>query len=328
MQNQKTLVGVILPASGPTDSKGPAVQLFLDALQALTAMAMNTSHEAQSLAVSVLLGLVTLAGRNAGHNSTVSITQVLSVVPPLQIIRAAYSSLPRVADVEQLHEHLVGSQFCAASLSLLQQLAVCASTTGVPQNEEIFSELLQLIEALSVDTATEIVPDFAVLKLPSGSETTPNSMTGVVQQPGRAQRRLGATEASKGLVQQGQKRPHDDRSNGESVLRPMAANGAQEPVPGHTKSGQRLRPAVMQMQVLRILTVFLSIPKPPTSSIVTVITTQYAKLQQLLNSFNGFLFHEGSEGALSQQQLCCTFATLLLWHAPCVPACEQGVDSE
>ena len=308
MQNQTTLAGVILPPSGPADNKGAAPQLYLDVLQALTAMATKTLHGGHSLAVSVLLGLVTLACRNVATNSAVSISQVLAVVPPLQIIRAVCLSLPQVADIEELHQHLVGSHFCAASLSLLQQLAVCASMHGVAQSEEMFSELLRLSKALSANSAASKVPDIDTSKqLPAGSKPLPQPVTGIFQQPGRAQVQRGTREHSKsdGQAGAGQKRAHDgDRSSGQPLFCVKVANGRQKPVPGHTKKGQRLRPAVMQVQVLRILSVFLSIPKPPTSSIVTVITTQHARLQQLLSTFNAFLFDEEAEGALLKHSLC------------------------
>ena len=193
-------------------------------------------------------------------------------------------------------------------LSLLQQLAVCASMHGVAQSEEMFSELLRLSKALSANSAASKVPDIDTSKqLPAGSKPLPQPVTGIFQQPGRAQVQRGTREHSKsdGQAGAGQKRAHDgDRSSGQPLFCVKVANGRQKPVPGHTKKGQRLRPAVMQVQVLRILSVFLSIPKPPTSSIVTVITTQHARLQQLLSTFNAFLFDEEAEGALLKHSLC------------------------
>lgn len=309
MQNQTIIAGVILRASSPTDNKGAAPQLYLDALQALTAMATKTSHGGHSLAMSVLLGLVTLVCRNVTTSSAVSVSQVLSLVPPLQIIRAVCHSLPQVSDIEELHQHLVGSRFCAASLSLLQQLAVCASMKGVPQGEEIFSELLHLMKSLSANTPATQVPNLpAADQLLPGSKPMAQSTTVLAQQSGTAQRLLGAFESSK-PGQAGQKRPHDNRTNEQPLLRAKPANGLQTPVPGHTKTGQRLRPAMLQVHVLRILSVFLSIPKPPTTSIVTVVTTQHARLQQLLSTFNAFLFDEDREGALLKR-LWCTPATM------------------
>ena len=305
VQNQETLAGVIAPASGPSENKGAAPQLYVDALQALTAKATKVSQGGDSLAMSELLGLVTLLCRHAATNSTVSISQVLAVVPPLQIIRAVYQSLPQVADIEDLHRHLEGNQFCSVSLSLLQQLALCASMKGVPQSEEMFSELLHLSRALSAHSAVSKVPDIDASKhLLLGSQPLPHSATGIFQQEDRAPRHRGTREHAKVHGQAGQKRTHDDTANGRPLLCANAANGLQKPVPGHTKRGQRLRPAVLQVQVLRILSVLLSIPKPPTSSVVTVITTQLARLQQLLSTFNAFLFDEEAEGALLKHSLC------------------------
>lgn len=275
-------------------------------------MATKTSHESNCLALSVLLGLVDLVCRNSASVSTVSISQVLSLVPPLQIIRTACNSLPRVTDIEVLHDHLASSQFCAAALSLLQQLAVCASIKGLSQQEDIFAELLALHKALSASTNSSKVPSFGtrtqfLLEANSMSVESTSVSSKTPGRPGVLYQQSGTKEdlsKSRSNSTAGQKRAHNDRGNGQPLLRAKAAHADKAKPARHTSTGQRLRPAIMQIQVLRILSVLLSIPKPPTQSIVAVITTQHARLQQLLSKFNGFLFDEELEGVYPATMSC------------------------
>jgi hypothetical protein len=266
-----------------------------DAIQALALTALKGCERDRTHAMTTLLGLVTLVCRSEAAHSAISTSELLALVPLENVTHAMLQELPQTEDPQEMHQQLAGSHYCSTALCLLQQLAICVSVRGIAQSDEVFEPLLQLLAALTqhAQKASSVPqwPDGNAAPARAAARAPPLVFPLFKSRAEQPTAPAGSTADAAHSAAPGQQ----PRSTELPTLRQVSDAASASP-PGYTSTGRRHMPAVLAIQVTRILTLLLSIPKPPAAVVTAVITSQIGRLQDRILAFCRLLTGEDATG--------------------------------
>lgn len=283
--------------------------LVLDVTRALCHCALQDSSNDSATAMCILLGLVSTIGHADTTSPHATAGDIVSAVPLNQVLAAAIQSIEGTYGAEALHAELTRSQYPAAALVLVQQLAIYASLSGVSPSVDMYSQLLRFHAVLGPTdrnntAANPSLPLNIHRARPSHFHRGITNETASLHSHGCTPLNpvIKASTTGRGTMvtaHNGKARGPTIQLGGKGTLVPACQTLThQTTAAGYTSSGQRLSCAVMQVQILRVLALLLSIPKPPEPVLVTVFSSQLVHLHQRANAFCDLFFSEPAGGAI------------------------------